>query len=215
MLNFFIFFQPCDFSHFQSNTYWETWLGNHSSDDSKLFESYCNGDNEVVYTWVRQRYRYEITFAIRPYIKDEDLIQDVMSNMMLELVRTDVNARKNKLKLFNGRMLTSLRVLAKSRAKDLFKKNKPLEALPEDELQRYIDNRMDGEFQRQFEMKELFELVANAMEERFGPESRRGFEMMLQYPKDLKAYAQAVGIDAESARVFKQTNQTAGETNKT
>lgn len=173
--------------------------------DPDLLPKYWDGNNQLPFYWVQDRYSGHLYLLARGYLQqDSERAWDIMNQVIDALRQASGLRRRNMLKLINERVLSSLKAITRNKSIDLFRRDSKTLSIEPDQLVHYLEERQQTSFFEELAQKDLYEQMLKIFERKHGETELELLLLIQKYQKDLDGFAAAAGVSKSEARVIKQ-----------
>ena len=176
--------------------------------DPELVGWYVEGNDEVVYFWVRVRYLKWLLPTARYISRDDQQADDVLSNVVFKLIKAEQNERTQKVWLKDNEVRVCMKVWVKREAIDSYRKSKKM----------HYESAQEGDASiislQVYDQMILDEMIAREMEAFFRaelakkldrPEDLLMFDLLIKHGfGKLEVLAKDMNLSKNEARVIKQ-----------
>ena len=175
-------------------------------EDAVLLGYYHKGENKVVPFWLSVRYFDYLILIAWKHLRRDDKAQDALSEVSLKLIEVKPKQRKGVLKIISGKVEASLVRKVKSKAIDLYRKDKPLLSGKSDEdIVLLIEQHSYEEFLPGLEARDQFERLKEIFRRKYEAVDVIMIDLLLAYGSGkLKPIAQEMELEVEEARKIRQ-----------
>ena len=174
--------------------------------DIVLLKYYRRGDDKVVHFWMAYRYFNNLLFHALAYLKEREAARDALGDVRLKLIEVKYPSREGMLKLIDGTVKVSLRKKVRSRAIDIYRKEKPYyTGKTDEEIILLIEEKSYESFLPGLIAKNQINLLKKNFEERYDETDIKMVDLLLAYGSGkLKPIAKSLGVNVKEARVIRQ-----------